>query len=382
MASGCKKEMAPNESLPAKDHNVSDKSNIAAGSFKERMIALRIKFPEGFVNKITANFTHRLNTSFHDQALRALGLAESTCDDNTELNQFLNKELEDWTEDDFSFAFDFLLLDLPFYYSWFFETNAGIQTFGSKGEYTQVVTKTFKDLKRFWNIETADMIVSGAHGRTLADAGKISNTLKVLFGFDQSTADMFGEYVSGIVKTNPPYRAGNHPIFTFNAVAIPTVDDIPTIGTIAHKILMGDGIMDAYAALGYNDVAPQAILAHEFGHQVQLQKGLFEDVNSPEATRRTELMADAFSAYYLSHARGAAMQWKRVQQFLQVFFDIGDCAFDNVNHHGTPTQRMQAAQWGYHLANNAQKQGHILSGEAFAALFDAALPGIVEKPIK
>ena len=135
--------------------------------------------------------------------------------------------------------------------------------------------------------------------------------------------------------------------------------------------------MDAYADLGFGDVAPQAILAHEFGHHIQFQLDLFGTVPSPEATRRTELMADAYAAYYLSHARGAAMQWKRVEQFLQVFYNIGDCLFTNNNHHGTPTQRMAAAEWGYRLADSAQKQGHILTAEEFAALFDASLPQIV-----
>ncbi|MEO7961344.1 MAG: hypothetical protein ABIR19_07350, partial [Ginsengibacter sp.] len=122
---------------------------------------------------------------------------------------------------------------------------------------------------------------------------------------------------------------------------------------------------------------PQAILAHEFGHHIQFQLNLFEDVESPEATRRTELMADAFSAYYLSHARGASMQWKRVKQFLEVFFNIGDCQFTNPGHHGTPTQRMAAAEWAYHVADDAQKQGHILTAQEFVALFEAQLSELV-----
>jgi predicted metalloprotease len=143
---------------------------------------------------------------------------------------------------------------------------------------------------------------------------------------------------------------------------------------------MGDGILEAYTELGFGDVAPQAILAHEFGHQVQFAIGTFDNPISSdpaENTRRTELMADAYSAYYLSHARGATMQWKRVQQFLEVFFNIGDCGFSSPGHHGTPIQRMAAAQWGYDLANNAKKQGKILTSQEFADLFDAALPSLL-----
>ena len=60
-------------------------------------------------------------------------------------------------------------------------------------------------------------------------------------------------------------------------------------------------------------------------------------------TRYTELMADAYSAYYLTHKRGAAMNRHRVAGFLEVFYQIGDCAYTNNGHHGTPNQRMNAA---------------------------------------
>ena len=88
-------------------------------------------------------------------------------------------------------------------------------------------------------------------------------------------------------------------------------------------------------------------------------------------------MADAYSAYYLSHARGASMQWKRVQLFLNVFFNIGDCSFTSNGHHGTPTQRMAAAKWGYEVADKAQKQGHILTAQEFTRQFEAQLPRLI-----
>lgn len=72
------------------------------------------------------------------------------------------------------------------------------------------------------------------------------------------------------------------------------------------------------------------------------------------------------------------MQWKQVQQFLQVFLNIGDCGLISSGHHGTPTQRMTAAQWGYSVANNAQKQGHILTSQEFARLFELKLPVLVK----
>ena len=177
------------------------------------------------------------------------------------------------------------------------------------------------------------------------------------------------------MATEPTVNGGNHPLFTFNAFAI----SAPELG-IPDKIVMGDGVLDAYKAIGFDDVALQAIFAHEFGHHIQFERGFFNElppgsdpstVDAAELTRHNELMADAFSAYYLTHSRGASMNRKRVEQFLQVFFEVGDCAFTDPGHHGTPIQRMRAAQFGFDVADQAQKQGHILTAAQFHALFEA-----------
>jgi len=149
---------------------------------------------------------------------------------------------------------------------------------------------------------------------------------------------------------------------------------------LADKIVMGDGILEAYASIGFGDVAPQAIFAHEFAHQIQFENEYFDDlgkVSSAERTRYTELMADAMAAYYLTHKRGGAMNQKRVEQFLEVFYEIGDCAFTSSGHHGTPNQRLAAAEFGFRLAADAQKQGHILTAEEFHTLFQAYYPTLI-----
>ena len=214
------------------------------------------------------------------------------------------------------------------------------------------------------------------HGSMLRNRGKLITMDIVLYGDNQTTATFNADLILSLLKDVPQYKNGDHPIFSFNSFA-QTAFTFSPYGIVPAKIVMGDGIMQDFTAIGYDDVVPQAILAHEFGHQVQFQLGVYGNVSSAEATRRTELMADAHSAYYLSHARGAAMQWKRVQQFLQVFFNIGDCQFTSDVHHGTPSQRMAAAQWGYSVANDAQKQGQILTSKAFTTLFEAQLPAIL-----
>jgi predicted metalloprotease len=149
---------------------------------------------------------------------------------------------------------------------------------------------------------------------------------------------------------------------------------------------MGDGVLDPFNVLGFNDVALPAIFAHEFGHHIQYERGYFDElppgsnpatVDAAELTRYTELMADAFAGYYLTHKRGATLNRKRVEKFLEVFFQLGDCQFTSAGHHGTPIQRMRAARFGFDVADQAQKQGHIPTADEFHAAFVAAYPDLI-----
>lgn len=133
------------------------------------------------------------------------------------------------------------------------------------------------------------------------------------------------------------------------------------------------------AVLGTN--GPDFVHAHEFAHHVQFEIGaFFPDPPIPdpaEATRRTELMADAFGAYYSSHARGATFQAKRFADVMNAAFGFGDCDFFSPNHHGTPNQREAAAIWGGDIADPKRKKGHVNSAASMLDLFDAELPYLV-----
>ncbi len=318
----------------------------------------------------------QIHPEYREMVLRALRLSSTTCDDNTNLNRWLVQTLSDWTPTVINYAINTAMTDLPMYYSLAFENSSSNQYFGKDGEYTNIMNKTFKDLKRFWNIQSDKIVLTAMHGAMLRDQDKVFKTYQAVYGLNTEDAQYYTDLVEALLQVFPQYENGDHPIFTFNSFSSNSFTD-SYLGTIPSKIIIGDGIMDGFAAIGYKDIAPQAILAHEFGHQIQFQLNIFGSATGPEATRRTELMADAYSAYYLSHARGASMQWKRVQQFLEVFFNIGDCSITSDGHHGTPTQRMAAANWAYQLANNQQKQGFILSSQEFTALFEAQLPEIL-----
>ena len=200
-----------------------------------------------------------------------------------------------------------------------------------------------------------------------------------VFGFDREWAAEYAEFVTRVVATTPVFRHGNNPLFTLNAFVFTPEGKDPTLfAGVQDKLIIGDGMLDAFSALGMTDVAPRAVLAHEFGHHVQFEDNLFDSpLTGAEATRRTELMADAMGTYFLTHSRGLSLNTRRVLEGEKTFYEVGDCAFDDPTHHGTPHQRLNASTWGARLAMSAQKQGHILPSLRVARLFDNALPAIV-----
>ncbi len=376
---GCKKDIQPVTDVTTKSKtSVQKKSTLSGAALRERLAAIRASLPAGFEKRLTGNVTllSKLNPEFSDIANRPKIITPTACNDNTPLNQWLNGELADWDSNIYFLALITGMLDFPTYDALLFENSSANQYFGLNSAQTKPLIKTFKDLQRFWNIQSSGIVLAAMHGNMLLNREKVIRIDMIIYGDDRLTAEFWADLILQLLDEVPQYRNGDHPIFTFNAFA-QTSFFFPPVGIVPDKIIMGDGIMQAYKAIGFDDVAPQAIVAHEFGHHVQFQIGVYGNDFGPEATRRTELMADAYSAYYLSHARGATMQWKRVKQFLQVFYNIGDCAFTSPGHHGTPTQRMAAAEWAYNLANDAQKQGHIITSQEFAALFEAQLPTII-----
>ena len=201
-------------------------------------------------------------------------------------------------------------------------------------------------------------------------------------GFDYATE--FGKLLAEFVD-QPQFQHGRAPILTFNAFAYSALgqEEFPGLGVLPDKIVMGDGVLEGFAAIGLGDVAPQAILAHEFGHHIQYERDLFDSpLTGPEATRRTELMADAFAAYYLTHQRGANLNWKRTKHFIQTFANVGDCGLTDPNHHGTPNQRTKAAEWGNLVALATERHGRILPTKVFARLFERKLPELVAPDAK
>lgn len=277
---------------------------------------------------------------------------------------------------------------VPTYDALLFQTGATPQYYGYNGEYTDPILRTEKSIKRFWDIYSADIRTLAMHGTMLLDTARVRAVYEVIPSFitgapaplNTLTPRQASLQVRNAMLSLPQSApGGNNSFFTFNAFAYS--------GSLSpDKIVMGDGVLAAYQSMGFGDVAPQAIYAHEFAHHIQFEKGYFNDpivagLTTPEKTRYSEMMADAMAAYFLTHKRGAAMNAKRVEQFLTVFFQTGDCSFTSSGHHGTPNQRLKAAQFGFQIAAEEMVKGTMLTAEQFHALFVQAYPTMIQSDV-
>lgn len=371
----CERDSGTDPNTAARGHS----SARLSASVQARLAELRAELSAKYPGRLEESIAHLMksNPEYGELVRHALNAVEPTvCNPDTRLYRWLDGEMADWTNDVYFLAAFTGMLSFPTYDALFFENSSAGQYFGLNGEYNQVLTSSFQKLKGFWDIPSNGMVLAAMHGSMLRDRQRLIRIDRIIYGDSQAVAEYYADLILELLRLVPQYRNGDHPIFTFNAYAQSSFT-FPPYGVIPAKIVMGDGILLAYSAIGYGDVAPPAILSHEYGHQIQFRLGVFTDEVSPEATRRTELMADAFSAYYLAHPKGAAMQWERARQFLAVFYNIGDCQFTSDGHHGTPWQRMNAAEWAYQQVIKAGKQGSIVPTRTFVVLFDAQLPKIV-----
>jgi len=257
------------------------------------------------------------------------------------------------------------------------------QYFGEDGEDTQRVNRITRKLERFWFMPH-EVTVRGQHNTTLDDYDKIVEVLtSPFFGLPASDANAYAFYFVNFVNEQSTFLTET-PLLSFDGFAVALGGQFGQ----NDLIVVGDGIVELLAETGLSrGVVWNGILAHEWAHHIQFNNfnrwypdGAAD--NAPEATRTTELEADFFASYFVSHKKGATQNWRRTRQFLELFFNIGDCQFNSDGHHGTPLQRMRAARQGYRLARRVQKNGKILSIDQVHKRFLKKLPSIIgEEPI-
>lgn len=260
-------------------------------------------------------------------------------------------------------------------YIWINQLSAIIdsskQYFGRNGEYTHLVAKHHKKLLSFWNLQN-NIRINGQHSETLGNRDKIAQIFIVFTGASRDD----GYYIADqVIAMNKESRVFPHsPLLSFDGFATPN-----------RLIVLGDGLIEALTATGVvDDIVVAGLLSHEWGHQVQFENSMKwfgmkaeEWLFTPEFTRQMELEADFFSSYFLTHKRGATYNWKKVAEFNELFYNIGDCDFTSAGHHGTPTQRLNAAKLGYSIASQTKPMGHILTADQLHAIFIKNFPRLL-----
>ena len=98
----------------------------------------------------------------------------------------------------------------------------------------------------------------------------------------------------------------------------------------------------------YGDFAVAYIVAHEYGHQIQDELGLFEQYGRQIPTMNFELQADCYAgAWAYSAAQENRVDDEDVQEALDAALAVGDFDTANPGHHGTPDQRREAWLTGF-----------------------------------
>jgi hypothetical protein len=89
----------------------------------------------------------------------------------------------------------------------------------------------------------------------------------------------------------------------------------------------------------------KAVLAHEFAHALQDINGMFEYWSEG---KQPELHADFLAGFYIG--KNGLITKDKLISFADEFFDLGDTAYFDANHHGTPKERTCAFLEGYKVA--------------------------------
>lgn len=296
----------------------------------------------------------------------------------TDFDSYVDQLLAGLTDDELAFLLDSGVLEFPTMEAIFFGSGAD-SGFADRSQ-GKALSKTVRKLEKFWPTAGSDVDLVALHGDMLRDPQRISRVLVALYGFTQADADAYADSVVRVITDVPAFAGGDNALFSLNAFSFTVHDDPdPLIAGLGPKIVVGDGFLHALSAMGIDDVGIPVVLAHEYAHQQQAEHDQFDaPFSGPAATRRVELMADAYASYFAVHARGLSLNAKRVVDVQQTFYELGDCAFADPGHHGTPAQGLRASTWATELAADAQPQGHIVSVQELGALFDAELPAIVE----
>ena len=225
----------------------------------------------------------------------------------------------------------------------------GPNYYGSDGQYDHLAYKRIRELQKFWQLDR-QIYLNGQHTATLEDPQQLADMIE---SFDRSVRNATEARIKALHIIETYEKSTQIPENTFFALDVFTRSN--------GLLVISDGILELLEESGIpGEIAFSGLLAHEWWHQAQFEynqqwKSDYINLENPELLR--ELEADFAAAYFLGHKRGATYNWKRIESFFDMSYSSGDCFTESPGHHGTPAQRLKAAQSGFELAYSEKKKG-------------------------
>lgn len=109
------------------------------------------------------------------------------------------------------------------------------------------------------------------------------------------------------------------------------------------------------------DFAVAMVIAHEFGHHIQDELGLFGTLDTPTIEQHADCLAGVWTA---AAEQIGILDPGDVEEGMTAAWLVGDSAFDAADHHGTSDQRVAAFVTGYTGAAPSACDGYVVGGLA------------------
>jgi hypothetical protein len=181
-----------------------------------------------------------------------------------------------------------------------------------------------------------------------------------------SSGDKTLDRAIGITVSRVSREFDVHPGFGFiddqlNAFASPE----PLVPGTRGTVYFGMPLLRRQLKVAPSGVAVMGVIAHEFGHIAQFDSGLHSRLSRGQPTvRLVELHADYLAGFYAG-TRARTNKALHTDDLGDAFFSIGDTQFSNRQHHGTPSERVQALTQGFRFgkSNGGGIRDALTSGE-------------------
>lgn len=233
------------------------------------------------------------------------------------------------------------------------------QVFGTDGQYSARAAVTIDKLRGFWDIESWNIQLVAWKGTDLGSQAKMAQTFSL--GLAPAKVKDAAALATKVLYEVPALQGGRNPLLTLNAFSAPA----DSLG--GKRVALGDGLLDTIDVLGFDDVSVETVVGHEYGHQVD-----FAHDNHPR-NESSEMGPDAYSGYFVAHAKGFAWNARTQQEATYLDASTGDC----FHSHGTPDQRKAAGAWGEKQATSQGNPNRVIPSATMIEKFQKEYPKLM-----